>query len=148
MPDTDAALMTAFLHRANPIHARNIVDRAMGHSRIHKYDRLSLPSAEVVIRSSASHPVSVDEPGELCVRGPQVMRGYWNRPQLPEANIGKVMRRCLRAQLAETSPSTRRPSIVLSLFFPAQAPPHAIRIDGRAKEQERKAREQRDRQHD
>ncbi|OYU89977.1 MAG: hypothetical protein CFE29_13220 [Bradyrhizobiaceae bacterium PARB1] len=104
MPDTDAALMTAFLHRANPIHARNIVDRAMGHSRIHKYDRLSLPSAEVVIRSSASHPVSVDEPGELCVRGPQVMRGYWNRPQLPEANIGKVMRRCLRAELAETSP--------------------------------------------
>jgi acyl-CoA synthetase (AMP-forming)/AMP-acid ligase II len=62
------------------------------------------PSAEVVIRSSASHPVSVDEPGELCVRGPQVMRGYWNRPQLPEANIGKVMRRCLRAELAETSP--------------------------------------------
>lgn len=27
MPDTDAALMTAFLHRANPKHARNIIDR-------------------------------------------------------------------------------------------------------------------------
>jgi hypothetical protein len=26
MPDTDAALMTAFLHRANPMRARNIID--------------------------------------------------------------------------------------------------------------------------
>jgi hypothetical protein len=28
MPDTDAALMTAFLHRANPMDARNVSDVA------------------------------------------------------------------------------------------------------------------------
>ncbi len=39
-----------------------------------------LPSTEISIRD-AEQEVAPGEPGELCVRGPQVMRGYWNRPE-------------------------------------------------------------------
>ncbi len=38
------------------------------------------PSTEVRLRHEDGHWVEIGEPGELCVRGPQVMQGYWNRP--------------------------------------------------------------------
>jgi long-chain acyl-CoA synthetase len=45
---------------------------------------LPLPSTEVVIRDDDGKDLPVGEPGELCVRGPQVMKGYWQRPEATE----------------------------------------------------------------
>ncbi|HMW16389.1 MAG TPA: long-chain-fatty-acid--CoA ligase FadD [Accumulibacter sp.] len=41
---------------------------------------LPISSTEVALRDDAGRDVPIDERGELCVRGPQVMKGYYNRP--------------------------------------------------------------------
>jgi len=41
---------------------------------------LPIPSTEISIRDDDGNELPVGAVGEICVRGPQVMRGYWNRP--------------------------------------------------------------------
>ncbi len=41
---------------------------------------LPVPSTEVAIRDDEGKDVPLGQPGELCIRGPQVMKGYYNRP--------------------------------------------------------------------
>ncbi len=41
---------------------------------------LPMPSTEVVLRDDNGKDVALGQPGEICIRGPQVMKGYWQRP--------------------------------------------------------------------
>jgi long-chain acyl-CoA synthetase len=43
-----------------------------------------LPSTELSIRDDDGNELEIGRVGEICVRGPQVMRGYWNRPEETE----------------------------------------------------------------
>ncbi|AKU23550.1 long-chain-fatty-acid--CoA ligase [Massilia sp. MB5] len=42
---------------------------------------LPIPSTEVAILDDNGNPVPFGQPGEIAIRGPQVMAGYWNRPE-------------------------------------------------------------------
>jgi long-chain acyl-CoA synthetase len=41
---------------------------------------LPMPSTEIAILDDDGVPVAPGERGEIAIRGPQVMAGYWNRP--------------------------------------------------------------------
>ncbi len=41
---------------------------------------LPIPSTEIVILDEKGHQVALGQPGEIAIRGPQVMVGYWNKP--------------------------------------------------------------------
>jgi long-chain acyl-CoA synthetase len=41
---------------------------------------LPLPSTDIAIRDDEGNDLPLGEVGEICIRGPQVMVGYWNRP--------------------------------------------------------------------
>jgi len=56
---------------------------------------LPLPGTEVSIRSleDPTNEMPCGEPGEICIAGPQVMQGYWHRPEETKAAfVGRFFR--------------------------------------------------------
>jgi long-chain acyl-CoA synthetase len=41
---------------------------------------MPIPSTDIAIRDDDGRDLPFGTPGEICIRGPQVMAGYWNRP--------------------------------------------------------------------
>ena len=55
---------------------------------------LPIPSTEISIRDDDGNELGINVVGEICVRGPQVMAGYWNRPdETAKVMIGKDLLR-------------------------------------------------------
>src|SRR5690606_4853722 len=42
---------------------------------------LPISSTDIQVRDADGKELGFDEPGELWVKGPQVMKGYWQRPE-------------------------------------------------------------------
>jgi long-chain acyl-CoA synthetase len=42
---------------------------------------LPMPSTDIVLLDGDDKQVAVGEAGEICARGPQVMKGYWRKPE-------------------------------------------------------------------
>jgi long-chain acyl-CoA synthetase len=56
---------------------------------------LPLPGTEIAIRSleNPAQEMPIGEPGEICIAGPQVMSGYWNKPdETAAAFVGSYFR--------------------------------------------------------
>ncbi len=63
------------LTETSPVAAVNKLDGAPFTGSI----GLPLPSTEISIRDDDGKDLGLEATGEICVRGPQVMRGYWQR---------------------------------------------------------------------
>ncbi|MCS3804265.1 long-chain acyl-CoA synthetase [Chromobacterium alkanivorans] len=74
---TGVTLVEAYgLTEASPAVCMNPLDLAAYNGAI----GVPVPSTEMQLRDADGKEVAPGEQGELCIRGPQVMRGYWNRP--------------------------------------------------------------------
>ena len=75
---TGTTLIEAYgLTEASPGVCINPIDLAEFNGKI----GLPIPSTEVSVQDEAGRLLAPGQAGEICVRGPQVMRGYWNRPE-------------------------------------------------------------------
>ncbi len=64
------------LSETSPVATANPVDLKQYNGSI----GLPVPSTEIELRDDSGKPVPLGQAGEICIRGPQVMKGYWNRP--------------------------------------------------------------------
>jgi long-chain acyl-CoA synthetase len=65
------------LTEASPIVCANPLDALEFSGKL----GLPVPNTEVAILDEHGDEVAAGDAGEICVRGPQVMRGYWNAPE-------------------------------------------------------------------
>ncbi|HPI40390.1 MAG TPA: AMP-binding protein, partial [Pseudobdellovibrionaceae bacterium] len=73
------------LTEASPVVCCNPID---GTDRVGTIG-LPLPSTDIEIRNDEGVALGLGEAGELCVKGPQVMKEYWNRPDETEKVLSK-----------------------------------------------------------
>ena len=73
------------LSEASPVVSSNRPDLAAWSGSI----GLALPGTDVSLRNDEEREMPVGEPGEICVKGPQVMQGYWGN----HTATGEVMTR-------------------------------------------------------
>jgi long-chain acyl-CoA synthetase len=73
------------LTETSPVATTNPVDQTAFSGTI----GLPIPSTVVTIRDENDNVLPVGEAGEICIAGPQVMKGYWQRPE----ETAKVMAR-------------------------------------------------------
>jgi long-chain acyl-CoA synthetase len=64
------------LSETSPVATSNRLDTAEFTGTI----GLPIPSTEIAIRDDEGRDLPFGQAGEICIRGPQVMAGYWNRP--------------------------------------------------------------------
>jgi long-chain acyl-CoA synthetase len=64
------------LSETSPVATANPVDLKQYNGSI----GLPVPSTEIELRDDNGKPVPLGQAGEICIRGPQVMKGYWNQP--------------------------------------------------------------------
>lgn len=50
---------------------------------------LPVPGTDIQVRDADGRALGVDEEGELWVKGPQVMQGYWNKPEETDKVLDK-----------------------------------------------------------
>lgn len=68
------------LTETSPVLCCNLID---GRAKLGTIG-LPFPSTEVRLLDDDGNEVAVNQPGELCAKGPQIMAGYWNRPEETE----------------------------------------------------------------
>ncbi|HOZ06484.1 MAG TPA: AMP-binding protein, partial [Arenimonas sp.] len=75
---TGVTLVEAYgLTETSPAACMNPLDMAEYNGAI----GLPIPSTDACLMDDDGKLVAFGEPGELCIRGPQVMDGYWQRPE-------------------------------------------------------------------
>ena len=65
------------LTESSPVACANLLDQAEYNGSI----GVPIPSTDACIQGEDGGHLAVGDIGELCIRGPQVMKGYWQRPE-------------------------------------------------------------------
>ena len=68
------------LTEASPVACCTLLGRHLADTGFNGSVGLPVPSTELSIRDDDGRELALGDVGEICLRGPQIMRGYWQRP--------------------------------------------------------------------